>query len=131
METFDKQDSFGENSLVYEAVGACLEVHKELKWALIEKAYQKALAHVLRQKGHKVIEEAPVKFRYKGELIPNGFRVDLLVDDQLIIELKATDEIKPEHHAQLQTYMLLSNIPMAYLLTFILKSLLTDFSERA
>ena len=99
-------------------VGACFDVHRELKWVLYERAYKLALVHALTKRGHKAIPEAPVDIFFQGERIPSGLYADILVDDRFIIEIKAVDEIKPEHHFQLNTYMLLTKVPLGLLVNF-------------
>lgn len=121
-----KTGAYRQNQLMYEVVGACIEVHKELKWALYEKAYQLALVHLLKKRGHEVVAEAPIDFYFQGEKLSSGLRADILVDNQLIIELKAVEELTSEHHFQLHTYMMLSKIPYGLLVNFHARDLVRD-----
>lgn len=114
----DKSSPYFNDPLMYEVVGACFTVHKELKWALYERAYQLALVHLLTKLGHKAVTEAPIDFFFQGDRISSGLRADILVDDRLIIETKCVDELTSEHHFQIHTYMLLSKLPLGLLVNF-------------
>lgn len=127
MTGFPKRKSiYADDPLMYDVVGACFEVHRELRWALYERAYRIALAHLLAKRGHKVVQEAQADFFFQGEKLSTGLFIDILVDDRLIIELKATECVKPEHHDQLHTYMLLTKKPLGLLVNFHARDLRKD-----
>ena len=109
---------FKDLEIMRKAIGCCIEVEKILGPTLIERAYQIALIRELELNGFKVETERPIDFDYKGVLIPNAFRADIIVDNQLIIELKAVDDFQPYHHLQLRTYMKLLSIPYGLLVNF-------------
>lgn len=99
-------------------IGAAIEVHRELGPGLLESVYEVTLAEELRQRGFDVKCQTPVAVRYKGLLIGAGFRVDLLVNDIFIIELKAVEELAPIFKAQLITYLKLADKPTGLLINF-------------
>jgi GxxExxY protein len=110
-------------------IGCAIEVHRELGPGLLESAYQLCLSHelTLNQIPHKLEKSMPVY--YKGIEIECGYRIDILVDDRLVLELKAVDKLSGIHRAQLLTYMKLSKTPVGLLMNFNVKKL-TDGVER-
>ena len=105
------------NQLTGKVIGAAIEVHKALGPGLLESVYEECLCHEFTLK--TVFErqkELPVE--YKGLKLSIGYRIDLLVQDQLILELKACDAIQPIHEAQLLTYLKLSGIKYGLLINF-------------
>ena len=104
--------------IMYDAIGCCLKVHKELGTKVLERAYLLALQYELRQLGYKAEEEIDIDMHYKDAVFTKAFRADLIVNDQLIIELKATKELEPQHHSQLRTYMQLGRFPYGLLVNF-------------
>ena len=104
--------------IMYDVISAILEVHRQLGVGLFEKSYKFALLHELRLRGYKAEEEQAIDIRYKGEVIKEAYQADIIVDDMLIIELKATEKLNKYHHAQLQNYMLLSGKPYGVLVNF-------------
>ena len=101
-----------------EVVDACYKVYREFGRFFMEHAYEVALAYELRKRGHKVDSQRWIDVPYYGEVIERAFRADLVVDDILIIELKATDEINERFHAQIQTYMKFARFPLGILVNF-------------
>ena len=99
-------------------IGCALEVHRNLGPGLLEATYEQCLAHELKLTDipFKIQHSLPVE--YKGIKLDCGYRLDLMVDDQLIIELKSVDKILPIHQAQLLTYMKLSDISIGLLINF-------------
>lgn len=106
------------NEIGYSVVGAAIEVHKILGPGLLESIYQKALEKELKSRNHLVEREVEIPVIYKDELIANDLRVDILVDKAVIIELKAVSDIHPRMHAQLLTYLRLTNLKLGYLINF-------------
>jgi len=106
------------DELSRKVIGLSIEVHRELGPGLLENTYKQCLAYELSQAGinFKIEVELPVK--YKNILISCGYRIDLLIEDTLIIELKSVDKILPIHEAQLLTYMKLSGIKTGLLINF-------------
>jgi GxxExxY protein len=107
-----------QDSLTGKIIGCAMDVHRELGPGLLENTYQQCLAYELNLNGigFKLEQALPVK--YKEIQLDCGYRIDLLVEDKLIIELKAVDEIHNIHKAQLLTYMKLSSISTGLLINF-------------
>jgi len=99
-------------------IGCALEVHRALGPGLLESPYQQCLAHELSLADIPFQLEADVPVTYKGVRMDCGYRVDLLVGDKLILELKSVNEILGIHEAQLLTYMKLAKVPVGLLINF-------------
>ena len=99
-------------------IGCAIEVHRALGPGLLESVYQQALAHELRMQGIAFESEYPLPVKYKNVSLECGYRIDLLVAGEVIIELKAVEEIKGIHKAQILTYMKLANIKTGLLINF-------------
>ena len=97
-------------------VDAAIKVHKALGPGLLESAYQHCLAHELRKRGLKVACEVPLPILFDGERIDAGYRVDMLVEDCIIIENKTVEQFLPVHEAQLLTYLKLADCRLGFLL---------------
>ena len=104
--------------LSYKIVGCAIEVHKQLGPGLLESVYEKCLKHELRLNGFKVIDQVRVPVSYKGISLETDLRLDLLVNDMVVVELKAIENILPVHEAQLLTYMKLLKKPQGLLINF-------------
>jgi GxxExxY protein len=101
-----------EKELSGEVIGAAIEVHRVLGPGLLESAYELAL------RGHVVERQKSVPLEYKGLALGDGFRLDLLVDDCLLVEIKAVDHLQPIHEAQLLTYLRLTAKRFGLLINF-------------
>lgn len=99
-------------------IKAAIEVHRELGPGLLESIYEMCLAHELREQGVVVMQQLTVPIIYKGVRMPNDLRLDLLVDDRIIVEVKAVEELHPVHQAQLLTYLKLTDKRVGLLLNF-------------
>lgn len=99
-------------------IGCGIEVHKELGPGLLESTYKFCFSHELSLQGipHRI--EDPVTVYYKGIEVECGYRIDILVDDTLVVELKSVSELLPIHEAQLLTYMRLAKKPVGLLMNF-------------
>ena len=106
------------NDITGEIIGAAIEVHKILGPGLLESAYEECLSHELIQRGLKIERQKPVPVVYKEIKLEYGYRIDILVEDQVIIELKAQDIILPVHEAQILTYLRFSNKKIGLLINF-------------
>ena len=104
-------------------IGCALEVHRLLGPGLLESTYEQCLAYELRRAEIPFRLQAPLPVEYKEIHLDCGYRVDVLVDDRLIVELKATDGFAPIHEAQLLTYMKLAGIRTGLLINFNVKRL--------
>jgi GxxExxY protein len=99
-------------------IGAAIEVHRALGPGLLESAYEACLAYDLVQAGWAVEVQKPLPLVYRGLQLDCGYRLDLLVADQVIVEVKAVDRLIPIHHAQLLSYLKLSGCKLGLLLNF-------------
>lgn len=101
-----------------QVIGAAIEVHRNLGPGLLESIYQEALAAELALRQCAVSREVLVPLHYKGAVLKNGLRLDLLVDNRLVVEVKAVESLLPIHSAQLLTYLRLAGKPLGLLLNF-------------
>jgi GxxExxY protein len=99
-------------------IGCAIEVHRELGPGLLESAYEQCLAHELKLNGIAFLLQHPLPVNYKGIRLDCGYRLDVLVENELIIELKSVDQIKGLHQAQLLTYMKLAGVRTGLLMNF-------------
>ncbi len=107
------------NQLSERTLEAAFRVHSELGPGLLESAYAACLVFELRQAGLNVMAEVPVPLIYKGtKLADVGYRIDILVENELVVEVKSLDKIAPVHLAQLVSYLKLSNRRLGLLLNF-------------
>lgn len=104
--------------LSYEITGYAIKVHKELGPGLLESVYEKCLKYELETNGYSVRQQLSVPIQYYELEIDADLRLDLLVNDTVIVELKAVEAILPIHEAQLLTYMKLLEIPQGLLINF-------------
>lgn len=111
------------NEITSEVIGAAMKVHTALGPGLLEKAYEACLLHELRKRGFKVASQVELPVIYDGVRIDIGYRIDLLVEDLVIVELKAAEAITPVYEAQLISYLKLSGRPVGLLINFHVKHL--------
>jgi len=102
-------------------VDAAFKVHKEFGPGLLESAYQACHAYELQKRGHIAPAELKLPILYDGQEFDQGYRIDELVDDLIIVENKAVDEVHPIHMAQLLTYMKLRNVKLGFLINWNVK----------
>lgn len=113
----------GFDELSNRVIGCGIEVHRELGPGLLESTYEQCLAHELALNGMGFKVQHPQPVEYKGIRLDCGYRIDLLVEDRLLIELKSVDTIKGIHEAQLLTYMKLAGIRTGLLMNFNVRKL--------
>ena len=99
-------------------VDAAFAVHTELGSGLLESAYEACLSHELRLRGVNHQLQLPVPLNYKGIRIEVGYRADMIVEEKLLVELKAVDQLLPVHTAQVITYLRLEKFPLGLLINF-------------
>jgi GxxExxY protein len=104
--------------LTPEIINAAIEVHSTLGPGLLESTYRKCLHYELTIRGLRVVEEKPIQLRYKNVFLEHGFRLDLLVEDSVVIELKAVDSLTDAYGQQVLTYLRLGNYPYGLLMNF-------------
>lgn len=109
---------------------SAIEVHKQLGPGLLESVYEICLFKELRSKKLYVERQAPIPVIYKGEILEADFRIDLLIEKEVIIELKAVETILPVHEAQLLTYMKLADKRLGLLINFNVPKLIDGFRRK-
>jgi GxxExxY protein len=106
------------NEITRKIIGCAINVHKELGPGLLESAYEECLAHDLVKNGLSVRKQQAVPVIYKDIKLEFGYRIDLLVENVVIVEIKAVDAVNPVHEAQILTYMKFADKPMGLLINF-------------
>ena len=106
------------DTLSYEIRGAAMEVYNHLGPGLMESLYEKALMVELQMRDIKVESQVPIKVAYKGVPISGDYRLDLLVENTVILELKSVTELNALHYKQLRSYLKLMNKPLGWLINF-------------
>jgi GxxExxY protein len=107
-----------EDMLSNEIIGAAIEVHRHLGPGLLESAYEECLCHELGDRKILFERQEPLPIAYKGRTLDCGYRLDLVVEGLVILELKAVDHLEPIHRAQLLTYLKLSKLKLGILINF-------------
>ena len=106
------------NELSDKIIGAAIEVHRELGPGHLEGTYEACLTHELNLQGIKAVREEKLPIHYKGLEIDAAYRIDVIVEDQIILELKIVDQLNDIHLAQLLTYLKLSGFSLGYFINF-------------
>ena len=106
------------NEVTEAVIGSAIEVHKHLGPGLLESAYEVCLAYEIAIRGLKVVRQMQLPVRYKEVHLDCGYRVDLLVQDLVVVELKVVERLEPIHDAQVLTYLRLSGCKVGLLLNF-------------
>ncbi|MVM38673.1 GxxExxY protein [Spirosoma sp. HMF3257] len=111
-------DELSYNKLSSKIINACIEVHRELGPGLLESVYEECLTHELRSRGLYVERQVEIPVMYKGKETSKTFFMDLLVEDLIVVELKAVDNLLPIHEVQTVTYMRLADKKLGLLINF-------------
>ncbi len=111
------------NELTYKIIGCAYEVHRFLGSGLLESTYEKCLCHELEQQNMLYERQKELPIHYKGLTLQNGYRIDILVENSVVVELKSVDTLLPVHTAQLITYLKLSQNKVGLLINFNVKNL--------
>ena len=106
------------NLLSEQVIGAAIEVHRELGPGVLEHSYEAALQHELGLRGVSSNRQVLLPLSYKGLVIPDAYRIDLLVEDRIVVELKTVEALKPVHTAQVLTYLRMSKKSLGLLINF-------------
>ena len=106
------------NDLSYLIIQAGIEIHRVLGPGLLESTYRTCMIHELRERGLAVLSEQIVPVRYKELILDGGYRLDLVVEDSVIVELKSVEVVLPVHRAQLLSYLRHTNKPLGLLMNF-------------
>jgi GxxExxY protein len=127
MDLRDRGEKSGEagpySELTWAVIRAGIEVQKRLGPWLLESGYEACLTYELEQSGHTVERQVSVSIRYRDLIVPSAFRIDLLVDGILVVELKVAEAITKEHEAQVLSYLKFSEKPAGLLMNFALHPL--------
>lgn len=107
----------GIDGLIYRVIGCMIEVHKQLGPGFLEKVYRRAIACELERQGIRFQTEKEIELQYKGESI-GTHRLDLFVEDELVIELKTVEELHKKHYAQVRSYLKAVHQPVGLLVNF-------------
>ena len=107
-----------ENEITYQIRGAVFDVYNELGPGLLESVYEEALAFELERRGLKVERQRTVPIKYKGNVLKTDLRLDIIVEDLIIVELKSVEDMKPVFYKQTKTYLKLLNKHLALLVNF-------------
>ena len=106
------------DSLSYKIIGLAIEVHRQLGPGLLESAYQECLFYEIKNAGLIVEKGKTLPITYKDIKIDHGYRIDLLVENKLVVELKTVETYTPVHFAQILTYLKLGNYPLGLLINY-------------
>ena len=107
-----------ENEISKVIIGAAIQLHKTLGPGLLESVYENALSFDLREQGLLIRQQVPMPFEYKGLKQEIGFRIDVLVNNKVLIEIKSVENLAPVHFAQTLTYLKLSGLKLGLLINF-------------
>ena len=107
-----------ENEIANIVIGCALDIHKSLGPGLLESAYQQCLYYKLQKEGLKVQKEKPMPLEYEEVYLDCGYRIDLLVEDKVVVEIKSVDEINNIHLAQTLTYVKMGDYKLGLLINF-------------
>lgn len=107
-----------ENELSYKIIGAAIEVYKNLGIGLLEHAYETALAYELKMLGLNVKQQVSLPLKYKGVTIENAYKIDLIIEDKVIIEVKSVLELHSVFYSQVLTYLKQTDIKLGLLINF-------------
>ena len=113
-----KETRIRSDALSKQINAAAIEVHRRLRPGLMESAYEACLCHELSLRGIAFQRQFPIPVEYKGIKLDNGYRIDVLVGDLVILELKAVEDLEAIHEAQLLTYLKLTNLWLGLLINF-------------
>lgn len=117
------------NELSYRIIGAAYKVHRELGPGLLESTYEVCLEYELSLASLHTERQKILPVIYNGALLDAGYRIDLLIENQIILEIKSVEEISPVHKAQLMTYLKLSGLKLGLLLNFNVADMKTGIKE--
>lgn len=105
-------------AITEKVIGACIEIHRTLGPGLLESAYEECLCYELARLGFKFERQVPLPVKYKNAHLDCGYQLDVVVENRIILELKAAEQLLPIHDAQLLTYLKLSGLTLGLLINF-------------
>jgi len=107
-----------EEELTEQIIGSAIEVHRCLGPGLLESAYEECLCHELHTRGIRFERQKPLPLDYKGIRLDCGYRLDIIIEAKVVVEIKAVDRIMPIHEAQMLTYLRLSGVKIGLIINF-------------
>ena len=116
-----------ENEITGDILEVSIKLHRQFGAGLLESVYETLLEIELKKRGHKVERQKIVSFEYEGVLIENAFRLDMLVDDKVIVELKSTEKMSPVFAKQLKTYLAITKLQVGVVVNFGMATLKDGF----
>ena len=117
------------NDLSHALIGAAIDVHRELGPGLLESAYEHAYSHGLKLRNIRHVRQKPMPLIYKGNVIEAGYRLDIVADEQVVIELKAVEKLAPLFSTQLLTYLRLGKYSLGLLINFNVSKLINGLER--
>ena len=116
-----------ENEITGDILDASIKLHKKFGAGLLESVYETLLEIELVKRGHKVERQKNISFEYEGVALENAFRLDMLVDDKVIVELKSTEKMNPVYAKQLKTYLAITGLQVGVIVNFGMSALKEGF----
>ena len=118
-----------ENDITGDVLDTAIKIHRRFGPGMLESIYEQLLEAELARRGHKVERQKSVSFEYDGLLLENAFRVDLLIDDVVVVELKATEQMKPVFAKQVKTYLVAMNLQVGIVINFGMATIKEGFTR--
>ena len=118
-----------ENEISGDVLDAAIKIHRAFGPGLLESVYESLLSIELEKRGHKVERQKWITFEYEGVRLENAFRLDLLVDDTIIVELKSTEQMNPVFVKQVKTYLVIMKLHLGLVVNFGMETLRDGFSR--
>jgi GxxExxY protein len=125
-----RESEDGKDSRTSAIIGAAIEVHRHLGPGLLESAYEECLCHELHLRGIDFRRQIDLPVEYKGLKLDCGYRLDLIVQEEVVVELKCVEKVLPVHEAQLLTYMLMTGKRVGLLINFNVPQLIKGITRR-
>ena len=116
-----------ENEITGDILDASIKLHRQFGAGLLESVYETLLEIELKRRGHKVERQKTISFEYEGVMLENAFRLDMLVDDKVIVELKSTEKMSPVFAKQLKTYLVITKLQVGVVVNFGMSTLKDGF----
>ncbi len=115
------------NEITGDILDAAMKIHRKFGPGMLESVYERLLEAELLKRGHEVERQKSVSFEYEGMILADAFRVDLLVDGKIVVELKATENMNPLFMKQVKTYLIAMNLPLGLLINFGMERLVDGY----
>ena len=122
-----KIETMTENEITGDILDAAIKIHRKFGPGMLESVYERLLEAELLKRGHSVERQKSVSFEYEGMTLEDAFRVDLLVDERIVVELKAVEKMNPLFLKQVKTYLVAMNLPLGVLVNFGMEKLVDGF----